>query len=103
MDGTILAIYPGLNLLLLLLLLLLIFIHVIDNHIPEENHVSRVYNVSVTPWLQFIIYMMLLYHDKCFVPVCYTSRSMDAVPSMAVFCSSVTSCFPSTLLQIFSQ
>jgi len=101
MSGAILATYPGLNL-LLLLLLLLIFIQVIDNHIPEENHVFGVYNVSGNLWLQFMIYIMLLYHDKCIVPVCYTSRSMYAVPSMAVFCSSVMLCFPGTLLQTFS-
>jgi hypothetical protein len=76
---------------------------VIDNYIPEENHASRIYKVSFTLWLQFMIYIMLLYHNKCFVPICYTSRSMYAVPSVAVFCSSVMSCFPSTLLQTFSE
>jgi len=45
--------------LLLLLLLLVTFVPGIYKYIRETNHVSRVYNVAVTLWLQFMVPVML--------------------------------------------
>ena len=43
----------------LLLLLLVTFIPGIYKYIPETNHVSRVYSVAATLWLQFMVPVML--------------------------------------------
>ena len=74
---------------------LLSLLQCIYNYIPETNHVSRVYNVAAVRYLQFVLNVML------FRPVKYvlyfyisTFRCMCAVTNMAVFCSSLISCFP---------
>jgi hypothetical protein len=53
--------YKELLLLLLLLLLLVTFIHGIYKYIPETNHVSRVYSVAATLWLQFMVPAVMLF------------------------------------------
>jgi hypothetical protein len=70
------------------------------DYLPETNHVSRVYNVAVVLYLQSVLHVML------FRPVKYAScvyistlRSMCAVPSMAIFGSSLILCFPGMLLR----
>ena len=56
------------------------------NYIPETGYVSRVYCVAAVLNLQFILHVMLFRTS--------THRSMYAVPNIAVFCSSLISCFP---------
>jgi hypothetical protein len=52
-------------LLLLLLLLLLIFLQGNDNYIPETNHVSGVYNITVILCLQYVVATCnVISHDK---------------------------------------
>ena len=70
-------------------------------HIPETNHVPRGYTVATIVSLLFIV-------PLCLVPALVllffyvgTFRSMCAVPSMAVFCSSLTSWFPGMSLTYF--
>jgi hypothetical protein len=68
------------------------------NCIPATNRVSTVCSVAAVLYLQFVLHVMLF----CMLNVLYlciiTSRSMCAVPSMAVFCSFLISCFPVMLL-----
>ena len=60
----------------------------IHTHIPETNHVPREYTVAAIPSLLFLVPLSLVpvlallnFHVSTF-------RSMCAVPSMAVLCSS---------------
>jgi hypothetical protein len=70
----------------------------IYTYIPETNHVPREYTVAAILSLLFMVLMspvpalVLLYFYVS------TSRSMCAVPNMAVFCSSLTSWLPGMLL-----
>ena len=73
----------------------------IYTYIPETNYVPRQYSVAAILLLLFMVLISL-------VPVLHllyfyisTFRSMCAVPIMAVFCSSLTSCFPGMLLTYF--
>ena len=70
-------------------------------YIPETNHVPREYNVAAILSFLFMAPISL-------VPVLAqlnfyvsTFRSMCAVPSMTVFCSSLTSWFLGMLLKYF--
>jgi hypothetical protein len=73
----------------------------IYTYIPETNHVLREYMVAAILSLLFMVptspvpALALLYFYVS------TFRSMCAVPNMAVFCSSLTSCFPGMLLTHF--
>ena len=73
--------------------------HGIYNYILETNHVYRVRTLAAVLYLQFALRVMLF----CVLNVlCFyisTSLSMCAVPNMAVFCSSLISCFPGVLLR----
>jgi len=75
--------------------------HGIYAYIPDTNYVPREYSVTAILLLLFMVLISL-------VPVlnllCFhisTFRSVCAVPNMAVFCSSFTSCFPGMLLTYF--
>jgi hypothetical protein len=73
----------------------------IFTYIPETNNVPREYTVAAILLLLFMVPISLV---PALVPLCfYVSilRSMCAVPSMAVFCSSLTSWFPGMLLTYF--
>ena len=76
------------------------FMQGIYNYIPETNHVSKVYSVAAVVHLQFVPHVIVI------LPLRYvlhlyisTSHSLCAVPSTAVFCSSLISCFPGKLLR----
>jgi len=73
----------------------------IYNYIPETNHVSRVYNVAAVLYLQFMLHVMLFLMLNVLYHHISTFRSMCAVPNMAVFCSSLISCFTGMLLRYF--
>ena len=72
----------------------------IYTYIPMTNCVPREYSVAA-----ILLLFMVLISLVCVLNVLYfyisTFRSMCAVPNMAVFCSSLTSCFPGTLLTYF--
>ena len=65
------------------------------NYMPETSHVFGVYNIAATLWLQLMLLMNVLYSYM------RTYRSTCAVHNMAVFCISLKSCFPGTLLRYF--
>ena len=74
--------------------------HGIYNHIPEINHVSRVYSVTAVLYLQFVLHVMLFCPCSMFLYFySSTSDSMCAVPNVAVFCNFLILFFPSMLLR----
>ena len=70
-------------------------------YIPETNYVPGEYSVTAILLLLFMVHTspapvlnLLHFYISIF-------RSMGAVPNMAVFCSSLITCFPGTLLRYF--
>jgi len=66
----------------------------IYNYVPGTNHVYSVRNVAAILCLHFMVHVKLLpmlnvlyFYISAFLSTC-------AVPSIAVFCSSLISCFP---------
>jgi hypothetical protein len=70
----------------------------IYTHIPETNYVPREYSVATILLLLFMVLISLVSVLNILYFHISTFRSMCAVPNMAVFCSSLTSCFPGMLL-----
>ena len=70
----------------------------IYTYIPETNCVPREYSVAANLLLLFTVPISLVSVLNLLYFYISTFRSMCAVPSMAVFCSSFTSCFLGMLL-----
>ena len=73
----------------------------IFTYIPETNRVPREYSVSTILSLLFMVSISLV---PALALLCFyvsTFRSICAVPSTAVFCSSFSSWFPGKLLMYF--
>ena len=66
--------------------------------IPETNYVPTEYSVAAILLLLFMVLISLVSVLTLLYFYISTFRSMCAVPNMAVFCSSLTSCFPGMLL-----
>ena len=75
--------------------------HGIYTYIPETNYVPREYNTAAILLLLFMVLISLVSVLNLLYFYISTFRSMCAVPKMAVFCSSLTSCFPGMLLTYF--
>ena len=73
----------------------------IYTYIPETNYVLREQSVAVILFLLFVVLISLVPVLNLLYFYISTFRSMCAVPYMAVFCSSLTSCFPGMLLTYF--
>ena len=73
----------------------------IYTYIPETNYVRRGYSVAAILLLLFMLLMSLVLVLNLLYFYISTFRSMCAVPNMAVFCSSLTSCFPGMLFTYF--
>ena len=73
----------------------------IYTYIPETNYVPREYSVAAILLLLFMVFISLVSVLNLLYFYTSTFRSMCAVPNMAVFCSSLTSCFPVMLLTYF--
>ena len=73
----------------------------IYTHIPEANYVPREYSVAAILLLLFMVLTSLVSVLNLLYFYISTFRSICAVPNMAVFCSSLTSCFPGMLLTYF--
>ena len=69
--------------------------------IPETNCVPREYSVAAILLLLFMVLISLVSVLNLLHFYISTFRSMRAVPNMAVFWSSLTSCFPGMLLTYF--
>ena len=70
-------------------------------YIPETNHVPRGYIVAAILSLLFMVPLCLVPALVLLFFYVSTSRSMCAVPNMAVLCSSLTSWFPGISLTYF--
>ena len=85
----------------IIIIIIISFTQGIFTYIPETNYVPREYSVASILLLLF----MVLTSPVPVLTLMYfyisTFRSMCAVPNMAVFCSSLTSCFPGMLLTYF--
>jgi len=69
--------------------------------ILETNYVPREYSVTAILLLLFMVLISLVSVLNLLYFYISTVRSMCAVPNMAGFCSSLTSCFPGMLLTYF--
>jgi len=70
-------------------------------YIPETNYVPREHSVAAILLLIFMVLISLVSVLNLLYFYISTFRSTCAVPNMAVFCSSLTSCFPDMLLMYF--
>jgi len=90
-----------LNTKVIITIIIISFMQGIYTYIPETNYIPREYSVAAILLLLFMVLISL----GSVLDVLYfyvsTFRSMCAVPNMAVFCSSLTSCFPGMLLTYF--
>ena len=73
----------------------------IYTYIPETNSVPREYSVAAILLLLFMVLISLVSVMNLLYLYISTFRSMCAVPNMAVFWSSLTSCFPGMLLAYY--
>ena len=69
----------------------------IYTHIPETNYVPREYSVAAILFFLFMALISLLAELYLLYFYISTFRRMCAVPSTAVFCTSLVSCFPGML------
>ena len=69
--------------------------------IPETNYIPREYSVAATLLLLFMVLISLVSVLNLLYFYISIFRSKRALPTMAVFCSSLTSCFPGMLLTYF--
>ena len=77
------------------------FMQGIYTYIPETNYVPREYSVAAILLLLYMVLISLVSVFNLLYFYITTSRSMCAVPNMAVFCCSLPSCFPCMLLTYF--
>jgi len=75
--------------------------HGIYTYIPETNYVPRKYSVAGILLLLFMVLISLVAVLNLLYFYISTYRNMCVVSNMAVFCSSLTSCFPAMLLTYF--
>ena len=73
----------------------------IYTYIPETNHVSSEYSVAAILLFLFMVHTSLAPVLNLLHFYISTFHSVCAVPNMAVFCSSLISCFSGTLLRYF--
>jgi len=74
------------------------FMQGICTYIPETNYVPMEYSVAAILLLLFMVLISLVSVLNLLYFYISTFWSMCAVPNMAVFWSSLTSCFPGMLL-----
>jgi hypothetical protein len=84
----------------IIMLLLLFIMQGIYSFIPETNHVYKVCSVAIILYLQFMLHVMLFRLFNDLYTHISTFRSMCAVHNMAVFYSSLISCFPVPVVPI---
>ena len=83
------------------IIIIISFMQGIYTYIPETNYVPREYSVAAILLLIFMVFLPLVPVLNLLYFYISTFRSMCAVPNMAVFWNSFTSCFPGMLLTYF--
>jgi len=93
----------GRSIIIIIIIIIIInsFLQGIYTYIPETNYIPREYSVAAILLLLFVVLISLVPVLNLLYFYISTFRSMCAVPNMAVFCSSLTSCFPGVLLTYF--
>ena len=86
---------------IIIIIILISFVQGIYTYIPDTNYVPSEYSVATILLLLFMVLLSLVSMLNLLYFYISTFRSMCAVPNMAVFCSSLTSCFPGMLLTYF--
>ena len=86
---------------IMIIIIIITFMQGIYTYIPETNYVPREYSVAAILLLLFMVLISLVSLLNILYFYISTFRSMCAVPNMAVFWSSSTSCFPVMLLTYF--
>ena len=86
---------------IIIIIIIISFMQGVYTYIPETNYVPREYSVAAILLLQFMVLISLVSVSNLLYFYISTFRSMCAVPSMAVFCSSLTSWFPGMLLTYY--
>ena len=71
--------------------------HAMYTYIPETNYVPTEYSGAAILLLLFMVLILLVSVLDLLYFYISTFQCMCAVPNMAVFCSSLTSCFPGML------
>ena len=85
----------------IIIIIIISFMQGIYTYILETNYVPREYSVVAVLLLLFMVLISLVSVLNLLYFYISTFRSMCALPNMAVFCSSLTSCFPGMLLTYF--
>ena len=86
---------------IIIIIIIISFMQGIYTYIPETNCVRREYSVAAILLLLYMVLISLVSVLNLLYFYISTFRSMCAVPNMAVFCNSLTSCFPAMLLTYF--
>ena len=86
---------------LIIIIIIISFMQCIYTYIPQTNYVPREYSVKAILLLLFMVLISLVSVLNLLYFNISTFRSMCTVPNMAVFCSSLISCFPGMLLTYF--
>jgi small-conductance mechanosensitive channel len=86
---------------IIVIIIIVSFMQGIHKHIPETNHVRRGYIVAAILSLLFMVPLFLVSALALLFFYVSTFLSTCAVPNMAVFSSSLTSCFPGMSLMYF--
>jgi len=85
---------------IIIIIIIVSFTQDIYTYIPETNYVLREYSVAAILLLLFMVLISLVSVLNLLYFYISTFRNMCAVPNVAVFWSSLTSCFPGMLLII---
>ena len=85
---------------IIIIIIIISFMQGIYTYIPETNYVPREYSVAAILLLLFMVLISLRVLNLLYFYIS-TFRSVCAVPNMAVFFSSLTSCFLGMLLTYF--
>ena len=86
---------------IIIIIIIISFMQSIYTYISETNYVPREYSVAAILLLLFMVLIPLVSVLNQLYFYISTFRSMCTVPNMAVFWSSLTSCFPGMLLTYF--
>jgi len=86
---------------IIIITIIISFMQDIYTYIPETNYIPREYSVAAILLLLFMVLIPLVSVLNLLYFYISTFRSMCAVPNMAIFWSSLTSCFPGMLLTYF--
>ena len=86
---------------IIIIIIIISFMQGIYTYISETNYVPREYGVAAILVLLFMVFISSVSVLNLLYFYISTFRSMCVVPNMAVFRSSLTSCFPGMLLTYF--